>query len=80
MPKTVTLRMDDEVYKKVKKHAELDHRPLANFIENALRHYVDEADFVGESEMLEVLGNSSLIERIRKGSRDASAKKGRFVD
>ena len=79
MPKTLTLRVNEETYNAIKRHAELDHRPIANFIEYALRRYVEEADFTDESEMFEILASKSLVERLRKGSQDASKRKGRFV-
>ncbi|HLG19178.1 MAG TPA: CopG family transcriptional regulator [Bdellovibrionota bacterium] len=79
MPKTLTLRVNEETYNTIKRHAELDHRPIANFIEYALKRYVQEADFSDEFETLEILGNQTLVERLRKGSQDAARKKGRFV-
>jgi len=79
MPKTVTLRMDDKIYGMVKKRANSDHRPISNFIEHALRRYMEESDFTDDSETLEILGNPKLVARLRQGSRDAESKKGRFV-
>ena len=35
MSKTVTLRLDEEVYQRFRSMAERDNRPLSNFIENS---------------------------------------------
>ena len=67
------------MYGTIKKHADLDHRPIANFIEYALKRYVEEADFTDDSETLEILANKSLMERLRRGSTHAAKRKGRFV-
>lgn len=37
-----------------------------------------DAAVIGHSEMVEILANEQLIERLRKGSSDAKLKKGAF--
>jgi len=79
MSKTVTLRIGEEIYKKIKSHAVSENRTLSNFIETATLRYIDEADLVDEFEMEEIVNNTDLLKRLKKGSRDAGQKKGRFV-
>jgi hypothetical protein len=79
MPKTVTLRIDDETYQAFLKRAEAENRALGNFIETAVKEHIRECDFADDSEMAEILANEQLIERLRKGSRDARKKKGRMI-
>jgi len=79
MPKTVTLRLDDDTYQAFVKRAKADDRPLANFIETAVKHHIREYDFVDAVEMAEILANQQLIRRLRKGSRDARRKRGRMI-
>lgn len=79
MSKTVTLRLDDKVYKKFKGLAENDNRPLSNFIETAVLRFIEEHEYVDEFEMAEIRDNSSLNRSIKAGLRDAKAKRGRFV-
>jgi len=79
MSKTVTLRLDDKVYKRFRGLAERDNRPLSNFIETAALRFIEEHEYVDEFEMAEIRNNSSLNRSIKSGLRDAKAKRGRFA-
>ena len=80
MGKTVTLRLSDEVYHALVEAARADNRPLSNLIETAALAKIREQQFADDTEMAEILANQNLVKRIRKGSRDAKAGKGQFVD
>ena len=80
MGKTVTLRLSDEVYHALVEAARADNRPLSNLIETAALAKIREQQFVDDAEMAEILANQNLVKRIKKGSRDARASKGQFVD
>ena len=79
MPKTVTLRLNDEVYKTFLEAAEAENRPLSNLIETAAFTRIQEQQFTDDLEMAEIEANQELMKRIRRGSREAQARKGRFV-
>ena len=79
MSKTVTIRLDDEVYTELREAAEAENRPLSNLIEVAALARVREQQFVDDAEMAEILANEKLLSRLRAGSRDARARKGRLV-
>lgn len=79
MSKTVTLRLDDKVYKRFRGLAEHDNRPLSNFIETAALRFIEEHEYVDEFEMAEIRNNSSLNRSMKSGLRDAKAKRGRFA-
>ena len=79
MPKTVTLRINDDTYRSVVKRAKAENRSLANFIETAVKEHIRECDFTDGSEMAEILENEQLVERLRKGSQDARRKRGRII-
>ena len=79
MSKTVTLRLDDAVYKRLRNLAERDNRPLSNFIETAALRFVESEQFVDEFEMEEIRGNKSLNLSLKQGLSDAKAKRGRLV-
>jgi len=79
MSKTVTLRLDEKVYKKFRNFAENDRRSLSNFIETAALRFVEEHEYVDEFEMAEIKGNTKLNRSIKSGIRDAKAQRGRFV-
>lgn len=80
MPKTVTLRLDDDTYESLVTRAKAEHRPLSNYIEMAALHYTAETAFADVEEMHDILNDTGLVKRIRQGIRDAQQKKGRFVD
>ena len=79
MSKTVTLRIEDSIYERLKEHAKCENRNLSNFIETAVIKYIEQIEFTDEQETRDILGNSELLERLNKGSSDAAAGRGRFV-
>ncbi|HXV62680.1 MAG TPA: ribbon-helix-helix protein, CopG family [Vicinamibacteria bacterium] len=80
MAKTVTLRLDDEVYEELREAAEAENRPLSNLIETAALARIREQQFVDDAEMAEIRGNERLLERLKVGSKQARRRKGRFVE
>lgn len=80
MPKTVTLRLKEEVYKAFVEAAQAENRPLSNFIETAAFAKMREQQFADDLEMAEIRANQELMKHIRKGSQEARARKGRFVE
>lgn len=79
MPKTVTLRLDDETYGVLRQAARAENRSLANLIVTAALARISELQFVDDYEMAEIAASEDLLTRLRKGSRDAKARRGRFV-
>jgi predicted transcriptional regulator len=79
MPKTITIRLKDEAYRELKRRAEAANRAISNLIETAALRYVHEADFVSEDEMAGIVADEALVKRLRRGSREAKARKGRVV-
>ena len=79
MSKTITLRLDDDVYQAFRSFAERDNRPLSNFIETAAMNFINESAVVDQYEMAEIRGNKPLNASITRGLKDAKARRGRFV-
>jgi predicted transcriptional regulator len=77
--RTVTLRLDEEVYRELREAAAAENRPLSNLIETAALHRIREQQFASDAEMAEILGNERLVARLRRGSRQAKKAQGRFV-
>ena len=80
MAKTVTLRLDDEVYELFREAAKTEKRPLSNLIETAALSRIREQQLIDDDEMSEILANERLLKRMKKGIREAKLAKGRFVD
>lgn len=79
MSKTITLRLDDAVYKKFKTFAEQDNRPISNYIETAALRYIDEIEFADEFEMENIMNDEKLLKNLQQGHLDAENKRGCFV-
>lgn len=79
MSKTVTLRLDEVVYRKLRLLAEQDNRPLSNFIETAALRYIEREQYVDDYEMDEIRKNKGLNDSLARGLKDANAKKGTYV-
>ena len=79
MSRTVTLRLDDEVYRRFRALADADNRPLSNFIETAVLRYLEGEQFVDVFEMDEIRANRDLNDSMKRGLRDAGERRGRFV-
>ena len=79
MSKTLTLRLDDNVYRRFRSLAQRDNRPISNFIETAALRFVNEHELVDEFEMEEIENNGELNRSIKAGQKDAEAMRGSFV-
>jgi predicted transcriptional regulator len=73
MAKTITLRVDDNIYNTFKRAADGDRRTISNFIEYATINYIFNNNVVEDNEMAEIM----VFEKdIKKGMDDI--KKGRY--
>ena len=73
MAKTITLRVDDNVYNTVKRAADGDRRTISNFIEYATINYILNSHIVDDNEMDEI---RAYEKDIKKGLDDI--KKGKY--
>jgi len=78
--KTITLRLDDLTYKLFLQFALADDRPISNMIETSARKHLEECFFVSDTEMRDIRDDKTLLARLKKGSRAAKARSGRFVE
>ena len=79
MSKTVTLRLDEPVYRVFRSVAERENRPISNFIETAVLRFLEEHQAMDEFEMAEIRGNVELNRSLKRGVRDAKRRRGAFV-
>ncbi len=63
MTKTITVRLDEDVYDMIKKAAEGQHRTISNYIEFATLHYTVHETLVDDSEMAEIMAFQKDIHR-----------------
>ena len=55
MAKTITLRVDDNIYNTLKRAADGDRRTISNYIEYAAMNYIFNSNIVDDIEMNEIL-------------------------
>jgi hypothetical protein len=79
MHKTITIRLAEARYKVFKDLADLENRPLSNFIETATLRYIESTEYADEFEMTEIRQNKELNESLKRGFAEAKTKRGRFV-
>ena len=79
MAKTITVRVDDTTYKKIKTAADSERRSISNFIEYATLAYVENSSFVSDEEMKSILENAELINNLKKSIEDIKRGKYRIV-
>ena len=70
MAKTVTVRVDDTTYKRIKSAADSERRTISNFIEYATMAYVESSTFVDDQEMKDIAGDKVLLKSLKKSMDD----------
>lgn len=70
MSKTITLRVNDDVYQMIKTAADGQRRNLSNFIEFATLQYLTSATYVDDAEMELILNDAELASNLRQGLED----------
>ncbi len=79
MGKTITLRVDDSTYRKLKAAAESERRTISNFIENASLSYIDSSTFVDDAEMNTLSSDKELLNELTSAMDDIKRGKYRFI-
>ena len=70
MSKTITLRIEDEVYKMLKTAANGEKRTISNFIEFAALNYLSSSSYVSDREMEEIMNDLDLKKSIYNAMKD----------
>jgi len=76
MPKTITVRIEDNVYDMFKKAADGQKRTISNYIEYATLNYTVSETIVDDIEMLEIL---KMDKDIKKGLSDITAGRYKII-
>ncbi len=79
MAKTISLRIDENLYNSLKIHANAENRSISNFIETATIRYIEEVEYADHFEMESILADANLKNRLKQGTQDAINNRGRFV-
>jgi len=65
--KTVTMRVDETIYRMIKTAADGERRNISNFIEFAILQYLTSSQYMSEREMNEILSDSELVKNLKIG-------------
>ncbi len=76
MSKTITIRMNDDVYEIIKTAASGEKRTISNFIEFAALKYLSSSAYVDEVEMREIIDDEGLINNLKEGLQNV--KEGKY--
>lgn len=76
MTKTITVRLDENVYEIFKKAADGQKRTISNYIEYATLNYTVNETVVDDTEMNEILG---FEDQIKKGLSDIAAGRYKII-
>ncbi len=79
MSKVITLRLTEDEYNKIAAAAEIDHRPISNFITTEILKDVEESYDVDLIEMSQIKSDKKLLEKLKAGHGDAKKMKGKLV-
>ncbi|RPJ09235.1 MAG: CopG family transcriptional regulator [Spirochaetaceae bacterium] len=80
MAKTITIRIEDNVYDLFKTAADGDRRTISNFIEYATLAYLTNDVYVSDEEMNEILNDKDLVNSIKSGKADYKKGKYKIID
>ncbi len=80
MSKTVTLRLNDNLYKMFLTLAKEQNRTMSNFIETSVLRFIEQNQFVDDYEMEEIINNDELNKSLKRAYKDVSAKRGSFIE
>lgn len=79
MSKVITLRLSEDEYKKVSSAAQIERRPISNFITARILEDIEESYYVDRIEMAQINSDKQLLAKLKAGHKDAKLRKGRFV-
>lgn len=79
MHKTITLRINDDVYQMFKKAAQGSRRTISNFLEYATLSFLSQDAFVSDNEMKGIMNDKDLMESLKQGEKDIKARRYKIV-
>lgn len=80
VPKTVTIRLDEDTYQMIRNAAAGQMRSISNFIEYATLSYLAEEAFVSDDEMSDIAADTELLATLRQARIDLAGKQYEIVE
>lgn len=79
MSKVVTLRLSDNEYRRISATAQVEHRPISNFITVVVLNKIEESGYTDTIEAAQILSDKKLMGKLEAGHKDAKNLKGKIV-
>jgi uncharacterized protein (DUF1778 family) len=79
MSKTITMRVDDDVYQVLRKAAQGARRTISNFLEFATISYLTQETHASDLEMKAILEDKELLKALRTGEKEIREGRYRIV-
>jgi predicted DNA-binding protein len=79
MHKTITLRINDDVYQMFKKAAHGSRRTISNFLEFATLSFLSHDSYVSDDEMKDILKDHNLLEDLKQGEKEIKSRRFKIV-
>jgi len=80
MAKTITIRIDDGTYQRIRSAAESEKRTISNFMEYATMSYLGNSSFISDEEMNQIVQNQGLMNRLQQSVADIKRGNYRIVE
>ncbi len=80
MSKTITLRVNDEFYEMIKTAAKGERRSISSLLEYSALFYINNASYVSDNEMEEIMGDKELVNDLRNGLKEIQKGDYEIVD
>jgi uncharacterized protein (DUF1778 family) len=80
MAKTITIRIDDGTYQRIRSAAESEKRTISNFMEYATMSYLENSSFISNEEMNQIVQNQGLMNRLQQSVADIKRGNYRIVE
>jgi uncharacterized protein (DUF1778 family) len=80
MGKTITIRIDEDTYKKIKSAAAAEKRTISNFMEYATLSFIERSGFVSNEEMEAILDDKELMASLQNALKDIEKGSYRIVE
>lgn len=80
MSKTITLRVDDDLYEMIKTAAKGERRSISSLLEYSALFYITNSSYVTDSEMKEILNDKELVAGIKRGLDDIEKDNYEIID
>ena len=77
--KTLTLRVDDDIYSMIKLASDGAKRNISNFIEYATLQYLTSNQYMENEEMNDILNDKDLIKSLNQGLKEVKEGDYTFV-